>query len=321
MLVQSLWHITPLKSEIRESELGGIAQHQLLIKSLYSLISLGTERLVCKGLVQQNMWDEMVVPYMEGEFGFPVKYGYSLVGEVLNGPPLYKGKLVHLLYPHQNYAVCNTIDAYIIPENIPPRRAVLASNMETAVNAVWDSYISVGDRILIAGFGLIGALTGIIMKHIPGVNVFVYDPDPSRISLAKDLGFPIYSGDSLNAGKFDIALNASASNDGLQLCIDRAGMESRIVELSWYGNKSVQLSLGGDFHKSRKQIISSQVSAIPALKQNRWTYRRRKELVFDLLKTNWFDKLLTHDVPFEESPLVFEKIRNEVTTPGIVINY
>ena len=159
MIIKEFWHTGPDQSTIIEKETATPGGSTLLIKSMYSLVSTGTERIIATGKVPAEVQQFMTVPYMEGNFNFPVKYGYSLVGEVISGDEDLKGKLVHLMHPHQDLVMANSADIFPVPEGIPPQRAVFASNMETALNVVWDGNIGPGDRVLVCGFGNIGALT------------------------------------------------------------------------------------------------------------------------------------------------------------------
>ena len=191
-----------------------------------------------------------------------------------------------------------TADLFVVPEDVPAKRAVLASNLETAVTAIWDARPVVGERILIVGFGSIGALLAHVLRNMPGVELNVADRDETRSRLARQLGFrtdrPV--GDQ----KFDLAFHASGSASGLQESIDCVGQEGRIVDVSWYGASETSLRLGGTFHSQRKTIVASQVSNLPALQSARWDRRRRKELVFFLLRNSAFDFLQNREIAFSE---------------------
>ena len=280
----------------------------LVIKSLYSLVSRGTERIVATGKVPAGIQSLMKVPHMAGNFSFPVKYGYSLVGEVLSGDKNLDGKLVHVMHPHQDRIIVDASDVFPVPDNIPATRAVFASNMETALNAVWDANISIGDRVLICGFGVIGALTALLAGQIPAVRVCVSETAERRQQLARKLGFEILDSSS-NEHNFDIAMNTSGSGNGLQQCIDLTANEGTILEMSWYGDQEIQLHLGGSFHTGRKKIIASQVSLVAQGKRNLYDHKRRKEVVFRLLGNPVFDRLPCEIIPFDNLPELFHKIR------------
>ncbi len=318
---KTLWHNAKDNSSIICTELSK-STGEVIIKSLFSLISLGTERLVAKGEVPKSMYTAMKVPHMQGDFSFPLTYGYSVVGKVIDGPATMLNKNVHLLHPHQSMIKTTPDVCSIIPSGIPPKRAVLASNLETAINAVWDSGVSIGDKILVVGYGLIGALICEILSNIMGVDVVSLESDPNRQTLAKNNGLDAISTDQATARKFDIAINTSANQNGLQSCINAVGYEGVIVELSWYGEKSVNINLGHDFHHLRKRIISSQVSTIPVQKRGGWDFERRKNLVFKLLQSSVFDTMLDHEIKFDTSPDYFDQLRSKKLDHfSTIINY
>lgn len=303
----SLWHDSPTISSLKSELLNLPADGQLVIKSLYSLISSGTERLVATGMVPSDSFEKMSVPYMKGSFSFPVKYGYSLVGQVVNEGK-YKGEFVHLLHPHQEECLVSAEDIYIFSKAIPPKRATLASNLETALNAVWDSKVSMGDKVLVAGFGMIGGLVARLLSFIPAVEVVILEVDEHRIQLGKKMGFEVV--DRVQTKDFDISFNTTANETALQHCIESVGKEGVIVELSWYGEKKVTLDLGASFHHDRKKIMSSQVSSLPQDRLSRWDFKRRKDIVFDLLKNDIFDHHITDEITLMEAPDFFSTLRN-----------
>lgn len=307
---KALWHLSAEESVMKEAQL---RESGVIVHSLHSLISLGTERLVSKGEVPESLASEMKVPYQEGNLSLPVKYGYSLVGQVHQPGHTLDQRVVHLLHPHQDRIRVAPEDLFIVPEAIPSRRATLASNLETAVNAVWDSGVSIGDSVLIVGGGVIGLLIGDLVKKIAGTTVYLSEPRKDRSQLAESWGLHAWSQEKVHC---DIAFHTSGHEAGLQTAIDAIGREGKVIELSWYGDRPVQIHLGRSFHSQRKSIRVSQVSAIPPERVPRWDYRRRKEVVFDLLKDPQFDRYLTHEVMFQDLPQFFHSLRKEVV-PGI----
>mgnify|MGYP001053738737 CR=1 FL=1 len=304
----ALWHLSAQESLVRTQPTLPLNNGQCRVEAAYSLISNGTETLVASGQIPAELHHSMCVPYMEGDFSFPIKYGYSLVGKVVEGTSSLLGKHVHLLHPHQSSCVVNEVDVTVIPDEVPPQRAVLASNVETALNAIWDSGASAGDQVLVVGMGLIGSLVAHLSRQFPATQVQVAEADSARQAGAKEQGFLLYdsSDDSL-----DVAFHTSGSSAGLQTCIDAVGNEGKIIELSWYGTRSAEVKLGGSFHQQRKQIISSQVSQIPPHQQARWDYRRRKQTVLELLKDDSWDQFLTATVDFSDTPTLFDKLRQD----------
>ena len=299
---RSLWHIDAGHSEIRSQHLG-LQPGQILLQSLYSLISLGTEKTIALGGVPENMYDKMRVPHMEGSFTFPVKYGYSLVAGSEDG------RCYHLMHPHQDRVLVNPETLTPVPPVIPPARAVLISNMETALTAYWDAEPLKNEKILIAGFGLIGALTALLLRLRGFEDITIYEPDATRTGMARRLGFR--TGDpGFDPGPFNLAFHSSGNPSGLQGCLNVMGFEGRILELSWYGRQKITLGLGEHFHINRLSIIASQVSSIPRKLQGAWNFATRKQEVLALLADSCWDKLEIEEVPFENSPAVFDKIRH-----------
>ena len=318
---RALWFEGAGSARVRSEPLPAPHPGSSLVAAAFSAISPGTERLVFSGHVPPSMHETMRVPYMAGDFRFPVKYGYSLVGRVeASDDASLEGRTVHLLHPHQDRAVVRNADLFVVPQGVDAARATLASNLETAVNAVWDSSATLGQSCLVVGFGIIGSLVARLLAGIPGVAVSVADSDPAKRSLAAALGFDARAPEAI-PGPFDIAFHASATGAGLQLCIDAAGFEGTIVEASWYGTQAVAVELGGSFHAQRKRIVSTQVSAIPAALQRRWSFARRKQLVFDLLRDPVFDRHITETVAFADLAAYFNG--GGLAKPGLarVVDY
>jgi 2-desacetyl-2-hydroxyethyl bacteriochlorophyllide A dehydrogenase len=317
-----LWHISSKASELKEVPSESPKDNEVVIESVFSMVSPGTERTVCLGNVPEEVGENMRVPHMKGFFSFPCTFGYSLVGMVLQGPDNLVGKLVHLVHPHQSLITVNQSEIYPIPGFIPAKRATLASNLESAITAIWDSGISAGDKILITGFGIIGALIARLAEQIPGVDILVLEKEQGRATLAASMGFKVLSTTRRMGNNYDLAFNTSGTSRGLQACIDALGTEGKVIETSWYGSDAVNLKLGMGFHYKRKQIISSQDLGIPASKKARWDHKRRKDLAFSMLKDESYDDLITMEVPFKSSPDFFKRLRNEdMNDIGIVFSY
>jgi len=314
-----LWHNKKL-SWLTKTELLMTEEDDIVVESCYSLVSLGTERLVTSENLTEEMGKNMSVPHMKGDLNTEFTYGYSLVGHVIQGSNDIKNKLVHLMHPHQNLVTIKSGSVFVVPDDMDPKLATLASNMETAVNALWDAKVEIGDSIMVIGYGTIGALISLLARSIAGVEVSVLDNNQNRNNAAISHGFQTYNENSGYA--FDVVFNTSANEEMLQKALELTRTEGKIIELSWYGVKSVNIELGSDFHYGRKQIISSQVSQIPHRKQPVWNYKKRKELVFKLLKDLNPIYLIESEVPFLETPVFFEKLRHgEVENLGVVIKY
>ncbi len=304
---RAFWLHDAGRGVILEETLVDLAPGWCRVRARFSAVSPGTERLVAGGRVPPALYEEMRCPYMGGRFPFPVKYGYSLVGRVEEGPPELSGRLVHVLHPHQDVCAVRAADAVPVPERVPPERATLASNLETAVTAVWDSGVGVGDRALVVGFGTVGALIARLLRGIPGVELEVEEARRDRRDLAVEMGFRLAP--ERPSAPYDLAFDAGGTAPGLQTALDRVGREGRVVEVSWFGVRTVPLALGGTFHAHRKSITASQVSSIPPARASRWDARRRRALVLRLLEDAAFDAHVPRRYPFDDLPEVFRALR------------
>jgi threonine dehydrogenase-like Zn-dependent dehydrogenase len=319
-----LWHNGKGQSSFRDITLTShkLGSDELILKSLYSFISAGTERtIISHPPDDESVAEEMNVPYMNGSFKSAFTYGYSLVGEVMAGPKKWLGKIVHVMHPHQDYALVNERDVSCIPEEISPRMATLISNLETVVNAVWDSGVSLGDKVLIVGFGNIGALLASVIRKMPGVDVDILETNLYRRDIASKQNFNVVKGTDLK-WKYTISFNTSGSGSGLQEALNNTTIEGKVVELSWYGPKIISLELGGSFHYGRKHLISSQVSRIPANKSHHFNYQSRKEIVIRILKEIDFDFMTNIEIPFRKATGFYDKlVKGEVNEIGLLFNY
>lgn len=297
----ALWYVAPGTAAIRPEALTLPGADDIVIRTLHSAISRGTERLVFSGRVPESEHDRMRCPFMGGTFPFPVKYGYCLVGRVEAGPKELLGRAVFALHPHQSEIVIPADAAICVPQAVPPRRAVLAANMETALNAVWDAGASPGDRIAVVGGGVVGLLTAWLCGNLPGAKVTVVDSDERRAATASRLGLGFALPADIPAD-CDIVFHASASAAGLATALHLAGDEATVVELSWYGAGEVAVPLGGAFHSRRLKLVSSQVGRVAPSHRPRWSHRRRLAAALDLLADPRLDELLTPAVAFSDLP-------------------
>lgn len=298
---QSLWYVAPERTEIRSEILGPLPENNVQVRSLFSALSRGTESLVYKGLIPESEYTCMGAPFMGGKLPFPVKYGYSNVGRIELGPPELIGRLVFSLMPHQSVFQSDVANVLVIPKEIPAQRAVLAANMETALNAVWDASPGPGDRIVIVGAGVLGCLVAYICGHLPGAEVTLVDINPERQDIAKKLGVQFGSPESAPKDG-DVVIHCSASAAGLSTAIASAGEEATILELSWYGANKIDMSLGGAFHSRQLKLQSSQVGHISSSRRPRWSHRRRLATALGMLSDSRLDCLLTKPISFEALP-------------------
>jgi threonine dehydrogenase-like Zn-dependent dehydrogenase len=299
---RALWYVGARECALNDEELAPKAG-DAVVRTLFSGVSRGTERLVFEGRVPQAEYERMRGPNMGGAFPHPVKYGYCAVGEVIAGPADLIGKRVFALHPHQQHFALGPESLTLLPDALPARRAVLAANMETALNALWDSGAGPGDRIAIVGAGVVGLLAASLAGRLPGADVTLVDVDDSRAALAKSLGCR-FSRDGEGAEDADIVFHTSASAAGLNKAISLAGFEARIVELSWHGAGETPVALGGAFHSRRLKLISSQVGHVADSRRARWTYARRMAKALELLAADArLDALITDDIPFADAPV------------------
>ncbi|MGF1621275.1 MAG: zinc-binding alcohol dehydrogenase [Rhodomicrobiaceae bacterium] len=273
----------------------------MLIRTLYSGLSRGTERLVFEGRLPESEWTRMRAPFQEGDFPYPVKYGYAAAGVVEAGPEALVGRAVFALYPHQDFFTIPAEAVIPVPENVPPRRAVLAANMETALNALWDSQAHAGHKIVIIGAGLVGCLIAHLAARLPGADVTLVDILPERAEVARSLGVNFSLPDEAPRGA-EIVFHTSASEPGLRLALGIAAFEGRIIEVSWFGDKPVSLPLGGAFHSQRLQLISTQVGHVATPMRGRMTHRQRLEKALHLLDDSRLDALITEEVALDDLP-------------------
>lgn len=273
----------------------------IVVETLYSSVSRGTESLVFNGAVPVSEYQRMRSPFQEGDFPWPVKYGYANVGRVLEGPPELRNRAVFSLFPHQTCFRIPRAAATPLPDTLPPERAVLAANMETAVNALWDAAPRVGDRIAVIGCGVVGCLVAWLASRIPGTRLVAIDPNPKREAALRELGV-VFKTEPDGGDDYDLVIHASGHPDGLVNALDMAGMEGRVVEMSWYGDQAVSLKLGGAFHSRRLSLISSQVGRVSPIQAPRWSYGDRMALALRLLQAPELDCLINSESTFDQLP-------------------
>ncbi len=264
---------------------------------------------VFRGQVPASEFERMRAPFQVGEFPAPVKYGYANVGRVEAGAAHLVGKTVFCLYPHQTRYIVPADAVHPLPAGLPPARAVLAANMETAVNALWDARPCIGDRISVVGAGVVGLLVGWLASKQAGCEVEMVDTNPARAEVAARLGLAFSSPEAVRP-EADLVLHASGNPRGLVTALSLAAFEATIVELSWYGDQTVSLPLGEAFHARRLRLCSSQVGSIANAQRGRWDHRRRMALALSLLQDDALDALVTHHAPFDTLPAVLERLAN-----------
>ncbi len=303
----AFWLRAPGCGEIRPVTLPQRGHDEVTVRTLRSGVSRGTETLVFRGGVPPGQYSAMRAPYQEGEFPGPVKYGYLNVGVVEQGPPELRGRTVFCLYPHQTAYVVPARAVTVVPEGIPPSRAVLAGTVETAVNALWDARPLLGDRVTVVGAGMVGCCVARLLSRFPAADVALVDIDDGRAEVAAALGVDFALPADAADGR-DLVVHASATSAGLQRSLELLAPAGTVIDLSWYGDREVRLSLGGAFHTRRLGIRASQVSTLSPAHGGRRTTADRLALALDLLRDPAFDALLTGQSSFNELPDVMARL-------------
>jgi threonine dehydrogenase-like Zn-dependent dehydrogenase len=317
----AFWLCEPGVAEIRPVSLPSPGPEDVVVRTVRSGISRGTETLVFRGGVPASQYAVMRAPFQEGDFPGPVKYGYLSVGVVEYGPPKLVGRIVFCLHPHQTAYVVPARSVVVVPEAVPVDRAVLAGTVETAVNALWDAAPLVGDRVTVVGAGMVGCCVARLLARIPGARVTLVDVDDGRANVAAALGVDFALPADAADGR-DLVVHTSATSAGLQQSLDLLAPEGTVIDLSWYGDADVTLSLGGAFHSRRLGIRASQVGVVAAARRETRTTTDRLTLALDLLADPAFDALLTGVSRFEELPEVMPRLASgDLTALCQVITY
>jgi 2-desacetyl-2-hydroxyethyl bacteriochlorophyllide A dehydrogenase len=304
---RAFWLCEPGSGEIRSADLPDPGSAEVLVRTLVSGVSRGTEALVFQGRVPASQYAEMRAPFQDGDLPGPVKYGYLNVGVVESGPDRLLGRTVFCLHPHQTAYVVPAAAVSVVPDGVPARRAVLAGTVETAVNALWDARPLVGDRVAVVGAGMVGLCVARLLAGIPGVSVTVVDTDGSRAGVAEALGVR-FAPPADAPADVDLVVHASGTSAGLQTSLDLLAADGVVTDLSWYGDTPVELRLGGRFHSARLGVRASQVGEIAEARRGRRTHADRMALALRLLEDPAFDALLTGESAFDELPEVMGKL-------------
>ncbi|NJC70543.1 zinc-binding alcohol dehydrogenase [Planosporangium thailandense] len=304
---RAFWLRAPGEGELRPATVPEPGPDEVLVRTRYSGVSRGTETLVFAGRVPASQYAAMRAPFQEGDFPGPVKYGYLSVGVVTDGNQGLLGRTVFCLYPHQTMYVVPADAVIPVPDGVPPARAVLAGTVETAVNALWDAAPLVGDRVTVVGAGMVGCSVAALAARFPGVRVQLVDADPARAGVAEALGVEFALPGEAAPGR-DLVVHASATSAGLQRALELLAPEGTVIELSWYGDREVSLSLGGSFHSGRLTIRSSQVGTVSPARRGSRTFSDRLALACELLRDPVFDALITGESRFDELPQVLARM-------------
>jgi len=314
MTARSLWYVGGDACELRDCSVPVVGPGEVLVVATHGAVSRGTESLVLRGGVPPSEHTRMRCPFMEGDFNYPCKYGYCSVGfvaEAGKGAEPLLGRHVFCLFPHQDRYVVRMEAVHALPEGTPPSRAVLTPNLETAVNIVWDSKLSVGDRLAVVGAGVVGCLVAYVASRVADVSVLLVDVDASRSALAERLGVRFRLAEQLTAedADRDVVVHCSGGPAGCATALSLAGDEAAVVEASWFGDKQVSLPLGEAFHSRRLKLVSSQVGQLPVERRPRWTYARRIQVALRLAADPLLDVLIAPaDIAFEDLPKALPEV-------------
>lgn len=292
---RAFWVTRPGHGAIREESLPEPTPGEVSVETLFSGISRGTETLVFAGRVPENQHGTMRCPFQAGEFPGPVKYGYNAVGR------LDDGSVVFCLYPHQDRFRVPADAVHRVPGDVPAERAVLAANMETALNALWDSGIAPGDRVAVVGLGVVGLLIAYLAARTPGTDLVGIDPNPARADVARGLGIP-FAAAAPKDYDADVVVHASGTAAGATTAFGLAGLEATVLEASWHGSAAVPLPLGQAFHSRRLTLRSTQVGMVSPGHRPRWNYGRRLDKALSLLADPALDALIDGESPFTSLP-------------------
>ena len=298
---RAFWVVEPGCGELRAEELALPASGEVLVRALYSAVSRGSESLVFHGRVPVSEYQRMRCPHQVGEFPGPVKYGYSSVGVVRAGGAELLGRPVFCLFPHQSAYVVPAHAVLPLPAGVPPERAVLAANMETAINAVWDAAPRLGDRVTVVGAGVVGCLCAYLLARHPGVTVELVDLRAERAEIAHAFGASFAQPEAAQRER-DLVLHASGSEAGLCTGLELAGANATVLELSWFGDVRVSLPLGAAFHVQRLSLRSSQVGTVSPRARARFDHRTRLALALELCRDPLLERLIDAESRFENLP-------------------
>jgi 2-desacetyl-2-hydroxyethyl bacteriochlorophyllide A dehydrogenase len=305
--MNALWFTAPRRVEIRPADQPAPQPGSLLVETVCSAISPGTEMMIYRGEIPRGMAADASIPALSGELAYPLQYGYAAVGRVTRGspgdahltggaPPV--GSLVFAFQPHQSHFHAPPSGLIPIPEDLTPEQAVFLPNIETAVNFVMDGAPLIGERVAVIGQGVVGLLTTALLAQFPLAELVTFDKYPLRREASLKMGahqtWPATDG----FGNFDLVYELSGSPAALDDAIALCGFGGRIILGSWYGQKRAPVDLGGHFHRSRIQIISSQVSTLAPALSGRWTKERRFGVAWDAIRRIQPETLITHRFPF-----------------------
>lgn len=315
---RSLFFVGPRQVAVREEPLSPPGSGEVVVETIMSAISPGTEMLVYRGHVPREMPLDASIPGLSDTFAFPMKYGYAAVGRVVElGAGVeseWEGKLVLCLHPHESHFVSGADDLLPVPPGVSADEACFFPNVETAVTLLMDGRPIIGENVAVVGQGVVGLLTTALLARLPLASLVTLEQHSLRRERSLALGAhrcidPTAAGDleALQAS-FDLTYELSGNPDALDVAVTLTGFAGRVVIGSWYGDRRVSLDLGGAFHRSRMGLVSSQVSTIDPRWAGRWDKARRREVAWRMLAEIGPSRLVTHRVSFDEAAAAYELV-------------
>lgn len=322
----SLFFTAPQQIDLIETAVSPLSANEILVQTDVSAISPGTEMLMYQGLFPPDLAADSSIEALAEPLAYPFQYGYSTVGQVVEcGEDVDRGWLgrrVFAFNPHETFFVTTPDSVMVIPDEIDSETAVFLPNMETAVSFVMDGEPAIGENVLVLGQGIVGLLTTALLAQFPLASLITADLHPNRLRLSEQLGAnatfnPLTDLTALKRALrhdayigADLVYELSGNPKALDLGIETVGYNGRIVVGSWYGQKTAALNLGGHFHRSQLQIISSQVSFIAPKWNGRWSKQRRFQTAWQQLQIINPTQLITHRIPFKNAHQAYQQLQN-----------
>ncbi len=335
----ALYFTAPGRVEVRDEKLPSGESGQVLIESQVSAISPGTEMLIYRGQAPSEMSADSSIAALTGDLSFPLKYGYSLVGRVIEGRDVdlsaWQDRWVFAFHPHESHFWARPEELITLPSGMSPETGVFLPNMETAVNFLHDGQPLLGEQVVVFGQGVVGLLTSALLARLPLASLVTLDGyamrrvlslqfgadaalDPADPDLSQQIAAHLRQHDH----KADLVYELSGAPAALQQAIDVAGYGGRVVLGSWYGNKTVTLNLGGSFHRDRIRLISSQVSTIAPDLSGRWDKARRLQTAMHWLSEIEPRQLITHRLPITQAAEAYHHLdEQQPSTIQVLFHY
>jgi 2-desacetyl-2-hydroxyethyl bacteriochlorophyllide A dehydrogenase len=295
--------------EIRELPTPRAGPGEVVVRTACSGISSGTERLVFRGEIPEDVALDDTIKALAGTFHYPFRYGYACVGRIEE-----QDRLVFAFHPHQDVFTAAAGDLICLPA-VSPAAATLFPLVETALQITLDAEASYRDRIVVFGAGVVGLLTALLLKH-SGQRPLCVEPLAWRRSLASRLGVTAVAVEELGKEEVPLVIEASGNTEAPARALGLLAREGTLLVVSWFGSKPVPLPLGGAFHRRRLTIRSTQVSTIPARMSATWTVARRRAEAAALLPELPLAELCTHAFPFANAADAFRAV--DENAPGLM---